>query len=281
MQVLADRLGKPATSGGGGLLMTAPAAVNITASAQLRDLSPFGFALPPLSLAALQPPTGRHESTQQQTYINQEQFDVGLPTQHQLQAGAGLRTFGSVGDIGGGSSSAVSGGNSVIVAGSSRVPRMQPADDSAILSQHAAAINASLVAAGSRLAAESSGASGGRANARGPGSKGPLSDGGTSATASMHSATSGGEHVGGGGGGSRSAASTPRTAWQSPQPAALSLHQASGAGSIASGTEFADEPLLGAGANSSSGGLIAGLQVPHVPDVLHRNWQALKRYIGS
>lgn len=283
MQVLADRLGKPAASGGSGLLMPAPAAVNITASAQLRDLPPLGFALPPLSPAALQPrylPAHQPESTHQQSHANQGQRGVVAPAQHQPHGdGAGLRTTSCIGGRCGRFISGVSEGSSVTAAGSSELPRMQPADDSAILSQHAAAINASLVAAGSRLAAGSSGvSSSSRALAHGPGSRGPLSDGGVSTTASMHSATSGGGYAGAG---SRSGASTPRSAWQSPQPGAPMLHQASGAGSTASGTEFADEPLLDAGGNSSSGGLLGSLQAPHVPDVLLRNWRALKRYVGS
>ena len=75
--------------------------------------------------------------------------------------------------------------------------RLQAATDMAVLSHHAAAINASLVAAGSRLAGASSRAPPSAPAQHEPAAWRPLSVGGTSVTESMHSATSGRSDRGG------------------------------------------------------------------------------------
>lgn len=243
MQALADRAGKPAPGSNGELLMPSPAAVNITASTQLRDLQPAGFALPLLSPPTMLPTAPQLHSGQQQS---QQQPRQTLRAQEHWQASNATPPPGV------GVCSGVVHGSSV---GAATGGQPHWATDQAIISHHAAAINASLAAASSRLAAAGSSAgSGTAAPHRQPHSRGLPSVGGTSATASMHSALS----DGGGGDTSSvvSAASTPGSAWHSPEPAAALQQQQASMARSAAGAEAADEPLLGAGAASSNGGVV-------------------------
>ena len=141
--------------------------------------------------------------------------------------------------------------------------RQPPADDQAILTQHAAAINASLTTAGSRLAVSSGGSRSSRPgkHVAPPLSEAGLSEGGT--TASMHSATSG--RGSSNNGGSR-ASGLPPPPVQSPTADA--------------GEEFEDESLLDGGVDSSGIPLGQQLQLGQTPAALDRGWNALRRYMG-
>lgn len=180
---LADGLSKPASSSNGDFLLpspaASPAAVIITASAQLWDMSPLSQMAPlpakrqlPAALAQCPEQSSRIPLTQQE-----RQASSAAPSAPASGAGSGARHSGSV-----------SAGTRALSGGS----QQHGASDQAVLSHHAAAINASLVAVGSRLAAAGSNEGSGRAAPhKPPSSRGLLSLGGTSATASMHSAMSG------------------------------------------------------------------------------------------
>ncbi len=215
LEVLAARLKAPEP--GAEEWLSSPTAVHIAASSQLFDLPASG---PAATQAPLRPPFQQQLAPLQQE--RQLRHDVSFAH------GSGI--------IGGGADTELRGG----AGASSGAARSQPlpADDRAILGQHAAAINASMVAAGGRFVSSATAASGAVRGGR------PLSDGGT--TASMHSATS--SHGGGG-----STASTPRAARQQPSVQPQQWQQAAASNTAAGqhsqirlglGVEFAEESLF-------------------------------------
>lgn len=145
--------------------------------------------------------------------------------------------------------------------------RLQAATDAAVLSHHAAAINASLAAAGSRLAGASSRAAFSAPAQHQPAGWRPLSVGGTSVTESMHSAASGRSDRGGDGGPSNF---VQQAAWREPQH--LDAKQS------AAGSEATDQPLLDAGPVSMTNSVSNG--VAKVSHMLDSTWHAMNSYAG-
>lgn len=226
--------------------MTAPAALHIIASARVPDFGPPPAFLPPHRPAPAQtaahPP---HRSAQMLSQQHGPRSDTtgSLPGSPDT---SDARQQVSTGVVGG---------------------RLQAATDTAVLSHHAAAINASLAAAGSRLAGASSRAAASAPAQHHPAAWRSLSVGGTSVTDSMHSATSGRSHGNGDGGPSNF---MPLGAlWESPHPDAIQS---------AAGSEATDQPLLDAGPVGMTNSVSSG--VAKVSHMLDSTWHAMNRYAG-
>lgn len=222
--------------------------MNIIASAQAHDV-----AMPPSAVLPLYRPAPPQIAALPPQWPTQPDTQQMLPS----SKGGGLLP-GSPGGSGAMQRAPSLGGGS----------EQQAATDAAVMSHHAAAINASLTAAGSRLAGASSRASVASAQHQ-LGSHGLLSVGGASATASMHSARSGVSSSHGSGAGR--GVSMSHCTWHAPQHPVAAPSTA--------GTEAVDEPLLRSDVKSVGGSLASG--AAKVSNALDSSWQALKRYAGT
>jgi hypothetical protein len=246
LQRMDGRLGKPMVSGSSKPCGPAPAAVDIIASARLPDFFPPAMFLP------------LHKPAPAQLAVHPPQWSAQMPSQQHWPSSDSIASVTGSPDHSNARqqvSAETSGG------------RLQAATDTAVLSHHAAAINASLAAAGSRLAGASSGAAASAPAQHQPSAWRPLSIGGTSVTESMHSASSGRSHGDSDGGPSNF---MPLGAqWEPQHPDAIQS---------TAGCEATDQPLLESGPVSMSNSVSNG--VAKVSHMLDSTWHAMNRYAG-
>jgi hypothetical protein len=246
LQRMDDQPGKPLGTVGGSSKPHGPAGVDIIASARAPDSAP-----PPAFLPL-------HKPAPAQTAVQSPHWSAQLPSQ---QHGPSSNNIGAL--PGSPGSSRVTPWDSTATAGS----RLQAATDTAVLSHHAAAINASLAAAGSRLAGASSRAAFGAPAQQQPAAWRPQSIGGTTVTESMHSATSGRSRGDGNEGPSNF---MPLGARCEPSHSDA-IHSTAG-------SEATDQPLLDAGPVSMTNSVSNG--VAKVSHMLDSTWHAMNRYAG-